>query len=179
MSLRSMLGLLTMFILGFGITQPLLAVTELSQDELSMKERLVKLSQGAGSLEELRIEFVDGSSMSPNMKIYNIAKGKISGQKWTSIGSKAKNYERAVTEDELRNLLRELIEKQYWIFQGAKFILDAPTFLFRFNYKGLKSVQYDCDANEYQKSENLSAIRDLFLRFVSDGLLKEKPIDGK
>ena len=166
---QAKLGLLVMLIFGFGITQPLLAVTELSQDELSMKDRLVALSQKTSSLDDLKIEFFDGSGMSPDLKIYNIMKGKISAQHWTlRFGSQAKIHERAMTDDELRNLLRELIEKRYWTFKGTRFTPDAPLFLFRFHYKGLNPVDYHCEDDEYRKSKELSSIRDLFLRFVSD-----------
>ena len=158
-----------MFIFSFGIIQPLLAVTEMSQDELSMKERLVTLSQGTDSLEDLRIEFFDGSGMSPNLKVYSIENGKISSQQRAGrFDYQAKIHERAVTDDKLRGLLRGLIEERYWTFKGIQFTPDAPLFLFRFYYKGLKPVDYRCQDDEYQKSKELSSIRDILLRFVSD-----------
>ena len=75
--------------------------------------------------------------------------------------------ERAVTDEQVRGLLRELVERQYWTFQGTSFIPDADGFLFRFDYKGLKYVTYHCDAQEYQQSEPRLSIRDVFLKFVS------------
>ncbi len=158
--------LVVLFVLSLGIVQAV-AAAELSKDELRMKEHLIALGQGAESLEGLRIEVADGSAMTPNYGSYDIADGKVVSQEWTEIGGEEKRSERAVSDEQVRGLLRELAERQYWTFQGTSFIPDADTFLFRFYYKDLKDVTYRCDAQEYQQSEPRSAIRDVFLKFVS------------
>ena len=85
--------------LSFGLIQPLLAAGELSEDELRMKERLIALSQGEGSVADLQIEVMDGTPMTlSGMRIDHIADGKVTSQVWDSIGSPVKRDERAVTD---------------------------------------------------------------------------------
>ena len=155
--------------LGVGLIQPVLAAGELSEDELRMKERVIALSQGAGSLEGLRIEVTDGSGMERS-ESYNIADGKIVSRIWESPGSPEKRGERTVTDKQVRALLRELVAKQYWTFEGTRFVPDANMFLFRFYSKDLKPVDYSCDADEYARSPERSAIRSVLLTFVAGGL---------
>lgn len=165
--------------LGVGLSQPLLAAEDRSDDEQRMKERLVTLSQGADSLEGLRIELVDGSLMTgTGMRVSNIANGKVVSQKWDSPSSPEQRDEWAVTDDEVRNFLQELIMQHYWTFhQGTSSLPDADGFSFRFYFKDLKPVEYRCDAQEYQQSEQLSAIRAVFLNFVSKNSAQtEKPV---
>lgn len=138
---------------------------ELSKDELRMKERLIALSRGEGAVADLRVELMDGGMASA--LFYNIASGKIVSQEWVATGSLPKREERAVTDKEIRQLLRTLIEHQYWTFLGTQSIPDASGFMFRLHYKDLPSVEYRCDAHEYEPSAQLSAVRSVWLNFVS------------
>ena len=168
--------LLVIVTLGVGLIQPLLAAGELSEDELRMKERVIALSQGDGSVADLTIDVLDGTPMqTTGNRIYHIANGKVVSQEWESIGSPEKRQERAVTEEEVRKLLQELVEKQYWTFQGTQFIVDADEFMFRVHYKNLQPVEYRCQAHEYQQSQPLSAIRAVLLTFVSGPSPVEQP----
>ena len=151
--------------LGVGLVQPPLAARELSEDELRMKERVIALSQGEGSVADLRIELMDGG-MAVH-RSYLIANGKIVKREWDSPGSPEKDSERAVTDEAVRKLLRELVGKQYWTFEGTRFIPDNTIFLFRFSYMDLRPVDYRCDVNEYEPSPQRSAIRSVLLNFVS------------
>lgn len=163
--------------LGFGLIQPPLAARELSEDELRMKERVIALSQGEGSVGDLQIEVLDGTAMTlSGNRIDHITDGKVTSQVWDYIGSPVKRDERAVTDDEVRKLLGALVEKKYWTFQGIKFIPDADSFLFRFHYKDLQPVEYHCQAHEYQQSQPLSAIRSVWLAFVSGSSPAEQPV---
>jgi len=161
-----MLGrLLVMLMLGVGLIQPPLAASELSEDEQRMKEQLIALSQGEGSVADLRIEGMDGGMESPTH--FEIAVGKAVRKKWEGPGSSAQQDERVVTDEEVRRLLRALIDKKYWTFQGTPVVPDADIFLFRVYYKDLPPVQYSCDADEYQQSPQRAAIRSVLLTFVS------------
>src|SRR3989338_5992671 len=124
--------------LGVGLIQPPLAATEWPEDELRMKERVVALSQGEGSLADFRIELMDGSMVSS--RHYDIAKGKVVSHGWDAPGSPAKDSERAVTDEAIRQLLRDLVDQQYWAFEGTRFVPDAESFLFRFYDKDLPYV---------------------------------------
>lgn len=149
---------------------------ELSKDELRMKERLTALSRGEGAVVDLRVELMDGGMASA--RFYNIVDGKVVSQQWDVPGSLPKREERAVTDEEIHQLLRTLIEHQYWTFQGTQFIPDAPGFMFRFHYQDLPPVEYRCDAHEYEPSAQLLAIRSVWLNFVSGvstALKTEKP----
>lgn len=154
------------------LLQPPLAAGELSEDELRMKEQLTALSRGEGSVADLRIKGMDGNMAS--FTRFEIAGGKVGRQGFRKLRSPTE--ERAVTDEEVRKLLRELVEKQYWTFQGTRFIPDADGFLFQFYYKDLKYVAYSCDAQEYQQSEQRSAIRSILLDFVSDSSPAETPV---
>lgn len=165
--------LFVFFLLTLGIIQSL-AAGELSGDAQRMKERLVALSQGAGAVADFRMELLGGGAMTgAKMGIYTIADGKIISQEWDAPGSPEKRDERVVTEDEIRKLVRELVEKQYWTFQGTAFIPDAEEFMFRIHYKNLQPVEYRCQAREYQPSQPLSAIRSVLLTFVSGSTLRD------
>ena len=155
--------LLIFFALSLAIVRPA-AAAELSADELRMKERLVALSQGTDSLEGLRIELVDGNMAASRM--YDIAHGKIVSRVWDAPGSPEKHDERTVTDEDVRRLLRELVDKRYWTFQGTRFIPDNTMFLFRLYDKDLPPVDYRCDVDEYQPSPERSAIRAVLLNFV-------------
>ena len=165
--------LFVILMLGFGLVQPLVAAAESSEDELRMKESLIALSQGKGSVADLRIELSDGRMAA--YRSYLIANGKIVKRAWESPGSPEKHDEWTVTDDEVRKLLRELVEKQYWTFEGTRFVPDANIFLVRFYDKNLPYVDYRCDADEYRQSQQRSAIRSVLLDFVSGASPAEPP----
>ncbi len=165
--------LLVMLTLGVGLIQPPLAPRELSEDEVRMKEQLIALSQGEASVADLRIELMDGSMVAH--RSYLIADGKIVKREWDSPGSPEQHDEWTVTDDEVRALLRDLVEKQYWTFEGTRFIPDNTVFLFRFYYKNLQHVDYRCDVDEYEPSSQRSAIRSALLTFVSGSSPPEQP----
>jgi len=157
--------LLAMLTLAVGLIQPPQAARELSEDDVRMKERLIALSQGDGSVANLRIELLDGSMVAH--RSYLIAEGKIVKREWDSPGSPEQHDEWTVTDDDVRALLRDLVEKQYWTFEGTRFIPDNTMFLFRFYYKNLQHVDYRCDVDEYEPSSKRSAIRSALMAFVS------------
>ena len=165
MGSRMIPRLFVMCMLGVWLIQPPLAARELSEDELHMKEQLIALSQGKGSVADLRIELSDGGMAAH--RSYLIADGKIVKREWDAPGSPEKHDEWAVTDEAVRTLLRELVEKQYWTFEGTRFMPDNTMFLFRFYYKNLPYVDYRCDVNEYEPSQLRSAIRSVLLNFVS------------
>lgn len=157
--------LLAMLTLAVGLIQPPQAARELSEDDVRMKEQLIALSQGDGSVANLRIELLDGSMVAH--RSYLIAEGKIVKREWDSPGSPEQHDEWTVTDDDVRALLRDLVEKQYWTFEGTRFIPDNTMFLFRFYYKNLQHVDYRCDVDEYEPSSKRSAIRSALMAFVS------------
>ncbi len=157
--------LLAMLTLAVGLIQPRQAARELSEDDVRMKEQLIALSQGDGSVANLRIELLDGSMVAH--RSYLIAEGKIVKREWDSPGSPEQHDEWTVTDDDVRALLRDLVEKQYWTFEGTRFIPDNTMFLFRFYYKNLQHVDYRCDVDEYEPSSKRSAIRSALMAFVS------------
>ena len=157
--------LFVMLTLGVGLIQPLVDARELSDDELRMKERLIALSQGEGSVADLRIELFDGGMVAH--RSYLITDGKIVKREWDLSGPQEKHDEWTVIDKAIRRLLRELVDKQYWTFEGTQFIPDNTMFLFRFYYKNLPYVDYRCDVNEYEPSQLRSAIRSVLLNFVS------------
>jgi hypothetical protein len=163
--------LVVLLTLAVGLIQPPLAARELSEDELRMKEQLIALSQGEGSVADLRIELMDVNMMAH--RSYLIADGRIIKRAWESPGSPEQHDEWTVTDDEVRTLLRDLVEKQYWTFEGTRFIPDNTVFLFRFYYKDLPHVDYRCDVDEYESSPQRSAIRSALLTFVSGASLAE------
>ena len=81
-----------------------------------------------------------------------------------------------MSDEEIRQRLRELIARHYWTFKGATWIPDAEEFMFRFHAKGLPDVEYRCQAHDYQKSKPLSAIRSTWLTFVSSALPAQQPV---
>jgi len=166
--------LIVILTLGVGLIQPPLAARELSEDELRMKERVVALSQGKGSVADLRIELMDGGMASS--RHYDIANGKVVSRAWDAPGSPEQHDEWVVTDEEIRALLRALVEQQYWTFEGTQFVPDANVFLFRLYYKDLQPVDYRCDAEEYRQSPPRAAIRLLLLKFVSDSSPAEQPV---
>ena len=166
--------LFVMLTLGVGLIQPPLAARELSEDDLRMKERLIALSQGDGSVADLRIELMDGGMAAH--RSYLIANGKIVKREWDLPDPLEKHNKWIVTDDEVRKLLRELVEKQYWTFEGTQFVPDNTMFLFRFYYKNLQYVDYRCDVNEYEPSPQRSAIRSALLTFASGSSPEEKPV---
>ena len=146
----------------------------MSEDVRRMHERLIALSKGEGSTSGLRIEFMDGSGMSSH-RSFNLEAGKLVSKEWKSPGSPMIHREGSVTDSRVSELLQQLIAKQYWTFQGTRFIPDAPMFLFRFYYGDLKYVDFRCGAEEFRKFEARSAIRSLFLRFASETKMKTVP----
>jgi hypothetical protein len=164
---------LAMLTLSLGLIQPTLAARELSDDELRMKERLVALSQGNGEVADLRVGLLDGNMGAH--RSYLIADGKIVKRAWEAPGAPEQHDERAVTDEAVRALLRGLVAKQYWTFQGTRFVPDNTVFLFRFDYKDLSQVDYRCDVDEYESSVERSAIRSTLLTFVSDSEPVEQP----
>ena len=144
----------------------------LSEDELRMKERLIALSRGEGAVADLKVELMDGGML--RHRGDTIANGKIVSQIW-DLAVPPKSEERAVTDREIRQLLRTLIEHQYWTFQGTQFVPDAPGFMFRFHYKDLPPIEYRCETHEYEPSAQLSAIRSVWLSFVS-GASPQDPV---
>lgn len=165
--------LLAMLTLAVGLIQPPQAARELSEDDVRMKEQLIALSQGDGSVANLRIELLDGSMVAH--RSYLIAEGKIVKREWDSPGSPEQHDEWTVTDDDVRALLRDLVEKQYWTFEGTRFIPDNTMFLFRFYYKNLQHVDYRCDVDEYEPSSKRSAIRSALMAFVSGSSPPEQP----
>ncbi len=151
--------------LGVGLIQSPLAARELSVNESHMKERITALSQGEGSVADLRIELYDGGMAAH--RSYLIADEKIIKRQWNLARPPEKHDELIVTDNQIRKLLRDLVEKQYWTFQGTRFIPDNTIFLFRFYDKDLPSVDYRCDVNEYESSPERSAIRSVLLNFVT------------
>ena len=145
----------------------------MSEDEQRMHERLVALTEGAGSVSDLHIEFMDGSMVSH--RSVHIEAGELVSKEWKSPGSPMIHLEGRVTDARVSELLRRLIAEQYWTFQGTRFVPDAPTFLFRFYYGDLKYVDFSCDAAEFQDSPARTRIRDLFVRFLSDTELTSVP----
>lgn len=137
----------------------------MSEDARRMHERLVALSEGEGSISDLRIEFMDGSMASH--KSYRIETGKLVSKEWPSPGSPMVERAGSVPDAKLSELLRQLIAKEYWQFEGTRFTPDSPTFLFRFYYGELTPVDFRCDAEEFRSSAARSAIRSLFLDLVS------------
>jgi hypothetical protein len=135
-----------------------------------MHERLIALSKGAGSMSDLRIEFLDGGMASH--RSFLVEGGKLVRREWSSPGAPMIQLEGSVTDSRVSQLLEQLIAKQYWTFEGTRFVPDAPLFLFRFHYRDLKPVDFRCDAEEFQRSEARAAVRDLFLRFVSETEMK-------
>ena len=157
--------LVVVLTLGVGLVLPPLAAGELSEDELRMKEQLIALTHGEGSVADLRIELMEGGMAAH--RSYLIANGKIIKREWESPGAPEQHDEWSVIDDAVRRLLRELVEKQYRTFEGTRFIPDNTTFLFRFYYKDLSPVSYRCDIDECESSPQRSAIRSALLTFVS------------
>jgi hypothetical protein len=142
---------------------PAAFAAERAQVERAMKERLTAISQGA-SLEGLRIEAIDGDMAA--FRAVEIASGKVVSREWDAPGSPEQRHEREVSESQVRGLVRDMLAKQYWTFQGTRFVPDANKFIFRFWAPGLEPVDYWCDAAEYEKSPERAAIREALLRFI-------------
>ena len=123
------------------------------------------VSQGTESLTGLRIEIADGTMM--RWRHYEIAGGQVVSQAWDELGAPARDAQWTVTDEAVHQLLSELVAQQYWTFQGTRFVPDADTFLFRFYYQELPVVTYQCDAEEYRRSQAREAIRSTLLTFVS------------
>jgi hypothetical protein len=142
----------------------------MSEDARRMHENLVALSKGEGSISDLRVEFMDGGMSSH--RSFAIEAGKLVSKQWESPGARMIQREGRVDDARVRKLLEQLIARQYWTFEGTRFVPDAPIFLFRFHYGDLKHVDFRCDAEELQRSETRTAIRDLFLKFASETEMK-------
>ena len=140
-------------------------VRELSDAELKMKERVTALSQGEGDMTRFRIELFYGDMV--RSVSAQIIHGAVLSQTYDRPGGPSKTDKRDVTDDEIRGLLKELVAKQYWIFQGTKFVPDAEALIFRLRDKDLPPVDYRCDAEEIGKSPEREAIRTLFVTFLS------------
>jgi hypothetical protein len=153
--------------------QAMATENEMSEDVRRMHERLTALSRGEGSIDSLRIEFMDGG-MSAH-RSFGLEAGKLVSKEWTSPGSEMVHREGRVTERRVTELLRELIDQRYWTFPGTRFFPDAPIFLFRFYYGDLKHVDFRCDHEELRGSPERSAIRDVFLELVADTEMKPVP----
>ena len=156
------------WIVGAAVLAPLLAMATVSERDLRMKERLVELSQSAEPLDDLRMEMLDGNMAAS--RHYEIVHGRVVSRVWDSPGVPGKHEERRVRDAEVRALLRALIEKQYWMFQGTRFIPDNTMFLFRIYYKDWPPVDYRCDVEEYIASPQRAAIRAILLDFVAGTL---------
>ena len=146
----------------------------MTEDVRRMHERLTALSRGEGSMSQLRVEFMDASGLSSH-RSYSIESGKLVSREWPSPGSAMIQREGSVPAARVSELLQQLIANEYWRFEGTRFTPDAPMFLFRFYDVDLKPVDFRCDAEEYRKSEARSAIRTLFLEFVSKTEVKTVP----
>ncbi len=146
---------------------------EMSEDIRLMRERLVSLSRGEGSLAELRIQLMDGNRASHRSML--LEGGELVIKKWTAPGSPMVERKGIVTEARVSALLRQLIAKRYWTFHGTRFVIDAPTFLFRFYYPGLEHVAFYCDHEELDASPARAEIRELFLDFVAS--TKTRPVE--
>lgn len=146
----------------------------MSEDARRMHERLVALSKGEDSPSELRIEFMDGS-MSAH-RSFNLEAGYLVSKEWKSPGAPMIHREGTVSDSRVSELLQQLIAKQYWRFQGTRFVPDAPMFLFRFYYGDLKAVDFRCDADEFQESQARGAVRELFLKFASETEMQNVPV---
>lgn len=145
------------------------------EDARRMHERLVALSRGEGSTSELRIEFMDGGMAAH--RSFSIEAGHLSSKEWKSPGAPMIHREGRVTDSRVSELLQQLIARQYWTFQGSRFVPDAPIFLFRFHYGDLKAVDFRCDDHEIRESEARAAIRELFLKFASETEMQTVPPD--
>lgn len=175
-------ALIVLLVFGGGVGRPAIAKaaqgaeseTAMSEDERRMHEQLIELSKGEGSASALRIEFMEGG-MSSHRSI-DIESGHLVSKEWTSPGSPMVHLEGIVAESRVAELLRQLIAKRYWTFQGAQFVPDAPVFLFRFYYGNLQYVDFRCDLEEVRKSESRVAIRKLFLDFASETAMKTAPV---
>lgn len=143
------------------------------EDVRRMHERLVALSEGNGPMGDLRIEFIDGG-MSAH-RSFRIEAGKLVSNEWKSPGSAMIRREGDVPDSRVIELLRALITKRYWTFQGTRFTPDAPMFLFRFSYRDSSHVDFRCDLDELRESEARESIRNLFLEFVSETEMKAVP----
>jgi hypothetical protein len=157
-------------ILAFSLAvfQPPLAAEESwSPDHQVMKERLIALSKGDGPVDGLRIEVMDGDAMHPRMGIYLIAGGKVDIREWSELGGEEKRKERVYAEEDIRKLLADLIQHEYWTFQGETFYPDGGDFLFRIQDSDLPPVEYRCGPHEYRQSPQRLAIRRLLLEFVA------------
>jgi hypothetical protein len=139
-----------------------------------MHARLMALSQGEGSMSDLRIELMDGGMAAH--RSFTINAGKLVSKEWTSPGSPMVQREGDVPDARLAELLQQLIAKRYWSFEGTRFVPDAPVFLFRFFYGDLSYVDFRCDHEELEESAARSAIRTLFLTFVSETAMKSVPV---
>ena len=157
-------GPLLLALVGLALLQPP-AAAEFSADDRRMKAHLVVISQGTEPLTGLRIEVSDGNMA--RWRHYEITGGQVASQAWDELGAPAQDAQWTVTDEAVRQLLSELVAQQYWVFQGTRFVPDADTFLFRFYYQGLPFVTYQCDAEEYRRSQPREAIRSTLLTFVS------------
>ena len=146
----------------------------MSEDVQRMHEQLLALTEGEGSISDLRIEFMDTRGLSAHRSFLIEARSLVS-KEWKSPGSPMIHLKGNVTDSRVTELIQELIDKQYWTFQGTRFVPDAPTFLFRFYYADLPYVDFRCDAEEFRQSPERAAIRDLFLKFVSETEMRTVP----
>jgi hypothetical protein len=155
-------------VVGLTLMQLPAAARELTEFETEVKDRMVELGQGQGSVEKVRIELMDGSGMMPGLRIYEIANGQVLGQVWGEPGSAVDRREGTASEAQVRELLRTLVEQQFWNFEGTAFVPDAPMFLFRLQMPGLPPMDYRCDKTEYEASPERLAIRATLLTFVGE-----------
>lgn len=172
---RSVLGfglLALLFVRATGTTSAQSAA--MSEDAGRMHERLLALSQGDGSLSELRIEFMDANGLSSH-RSFNLQSGTLVSKEWSSPGAAMVQREGTVSDARIVALLEKLIAIRYWTFQGTRFVPDAPVFLFRFYYGDLAYVDFRCDAGEFRQSDERSAIRDAFLQFVDETEMQTIP----
>lgn len=149
------------------------AEARMSEDVRRMHEQLTALSQGRGSMPDLRVEFMEGGMASH--RSFSLQTGSLVSKEWTAPGSPMLVREGKVTAGRVSRLLEQLIAKRYWTFAGTRFVPDAPVFLFRFYYGELNPVDFRCDGDELQRSPARVAIRDLFLTFASETDLQPAP----
>jgi len=138
----------------------------MSEDARRMHEQLVALSNGKDSISELRIELMDGGPWAHES--VTIEAGTLTSKEWKSPGSPMIHREGSVSDARLTELVRQLIEKRYWTFQGTRFVPDAPVFLFRFYYGDLEPVDFRCESEEIESSTQRREVREIFRQFVSE-----------
>ena len=155
-------------------------VEKLSPDEEQMKERLTRISQGSEPVGTLRIEFYWRPSHRSGPLIrfidYFIANGTITREyygPWKK-GSEPQDYQRAmapVSDERVRQLLRDLIDQMYWEFKKDLCSSDEVSLVFRFSFNDRSEpVEYSRQSPKHLPEGpcHTSRIVSTFLKFVDD-----------